>query len=128
MKEGAGMALSRAAKSLDPKVTFLRSLPAFSGLRDRDIVSLSSLFDEVRIEAGERLVRGGEPGHELFLLPDGLALPSLREEALATIGGGGVGGGGLPRGRGPCPSSRRSCRRGRDRWPGRPRSWRPWLR
>jgi CRP-like cAMP-binding protein len=88
MKEGAGMALSRAAKSLDPKVTFLRSLPAFSGLRDRDIVSLSSLFDEVRMEAGERLVREGEPGHELFLLADGLALVSLREEALATIGAG----------------------------------------
>ena len=88
MKDGAGMALSRPAKTLDPKVTFLRALTGFSGLRDRDLVSLASLFDEVRTEAGERLIREGEPGHELFLLADGLALVSLREEALATVGAG----------------------------------------
>src|SRR5436853_1764763 len=82
------MALSRAAKTVDPKVPFLRSLPSFSGVRDRDLASLASLFDEVRLEAGEPLIREGEPGHELFLMVEGLALVSLREEALATVGAG----------------------------------------
>jgi len=81
------MSISRIAKT-DPKVAFLRSVPGLSGVRDRDLVSLASLFDEARLEAGTPFIREGEPGRELFLIVEGEAVVSLRDHALAKVGPG----------------------------------------
>jgi CRP-like cAMP-binding protein len=78
----------RTAKTDDPKVAFLQSVPGLSGVRHRDLASLALLFDELRLNAGDLLIREGRPGRELFLIVEGEALVSLRDHALATVGPG----------------------------------------
>ena len=72
----------------DPKVGILRSVPTLSGLANRELASLASHFDDVQVDAGERLIREGEPGREIFLVVEGEAVVSLRDDALATVGPG----------------------------------------
>src|SRR5437764_13004829 len=82
------MFVPRIAKTVDPKVGILRSVPTLSGLANRDLARLASHFDDVCVDAGERLIREGEPGREIFLVVDGEAVVSLRDDALATVGPG----------------------------------------
>jgi CRP-like cAMP-binding protein len=84
----ASMALTRAGRLADPKVALLRSVPGLGGIRGRDLASLASLFDEVRFDAGELVVREGEPGRELFILVEGKAAVSVGDHALALLGPG----------------------------------------
>ena len=76
----------RSSRAHDPKGEFLRSVPGLGGELERDLVSLASLFDEVRVDAGAVLAREGEPGHELFLIMEGEAAVSLQDHPLATVG------------------------------------------
>ena len=82
------MLVSRALKSVDPKVAFLRSLPGLAGIRDRDLVALASLFDEARVDAGRVLIREGASGREMFLVVEGQAAVTLRGDFIATVGPG----------------------------------------
>jgi|SRR6266542_1980669 len=81
------MLMTRATKA-DPKIAVLRNLFGFSGPRDRELLALASLFDEVRLQPGERLIREGEPGREVFLIIDGQAAVSLHDQPLGTVGPG----------------------------------------
>ena len=81
------MLMTRATKA-DPKIAVLRDLFGFARPRDRELLALASLFDEVRLEPGERLIREGEPGREVFLIVDGQASVSVREQPLGTVGPG----------------------------------------
>ena len=81
------MLMSRIPKT-DPKVAVLRDCFGFSSARERDLTALAMLFDEVRIAAGERLVREGEPGREFFLIVAGQAVVSFDGEPVATVGPG----------------------------------------
>src|SRR5438067_8684949 len=81
------MLMTRATKA-DPKIAVLRDLFGFAGPRDRELLALASLFDEVRLEPGEPLIREGEPGREVFLIVDGEAAVSLQDQPLGTVGPG----------------------------------------
>jgi CRP-like cAMP-binding protein len=82
------MTITRFAKHVDDKAARLRSALGLSGASDRELLELSSLFDEVDVGPGEVLMREGAPGRELFLIVDGEVAVSLDEQALATIGAG----------------------------------------
>ena len=72
----------------DPKVAVLRESFGLSGTRQRDLSALATLFDEVRIAPGERLVSEGEAGSELFLIVTGEAAVTSGGEMVATVGPG----------------------------------------
>src|SRR5687767_4423214 len=82
------MSITRFAKHVDNKAQLLRSTLGFSGASDRELLQLSSLFDEVELDAGDVLIREGDPGRELFLIVDGEVAVSLESHALATAGPG----------------------------------------
>ena len=81
------MLISRATKT-DPKVAVLRDSFGFSGSRERDLQALAMLFDEVRIEPGERLIRERESGRELFLIVAGQVAVTVGDQPLGTLGPG----------------------------------------
>jgi CRP/FNR family transcriptional regulator, cyclic AMP receptor protein len=81
------MLTTRATKT-DPKIAVLRELFGFAGPGDRELLALAALFDEVRVEPGECLIREGEPGREVFLIVDGQAAVSLHDKPLGTVGPG----------------------------------------
>jgi len=81
------MLMSRATKT-DPKVAILRDCFGFSGNRERDLQALAMLFDEVRIEPGEHLIREREPGLELFLIVAGHVAVTVGDQPLGTLGPG----------------------------------------
>jgi CRP-like cAMP-binding protein len=81
------MHISRAARS-DPKAAVLRSALGLRGASDRDVLFLASLFDEVRLDEGEILMREGEPAREMFLIVEGEVAVSLRHDTIALIGPG----------------------------------------
>jgi CRP-like cAMP-binding protein len=81
------MLMSRGTKT-DPKVAILRDCFGLSGSHERDLHALATLFDEVDLEPGERLIREGQPGHELFLIVDGQVAVSLHDQPLGTAGPG----------------------------------------
>lgn len=80
--------MSRSTKALDGKAASLQSVLGLTGLRARDLELLASLFDELHLDAGEALLREGQPATELFLIVDGEAAVSLGDHALATLGPG----------------------------------------
>src|SRR5437763_728894 len=82
------MFLSRTAKAVDPKVSLLQAVPGLSALHQRELADLARHFDDLDIDAGHQLIREGEPGRELFLIVDGQAVVSLRDQVLATVGPG----------------------------------------
>ena len=81
------MLMTRATKT-DPKVAVLRDCFGFSGRRERDLQALAMLFDEVRIEPGERLIRESESGRELFLIVAGQVAVTVRDQPVGTLGPG----------------------------------------
>jgi len=81
------MLITRATRH-DPKLDVLRDAFGFAGARLRDLQALARLFDEVQVDAGERLVREGEPGRELFLIVDGQVAVTVHDQPLATVGPG----------------------------------------
>jgi len=72
----------------DPKLALLRDAFGFAGAPLRELQTLATYFDEVRVEPGERLTYEGEPGRELFLIVDGEAAVSVGSEAVGTVGPG----------------------------------------
>jgi CRP-like cAMP-binding protein len=81
------MLLTRFPKT-DPKTVVLRDAFGFTGARPRDLQALATLFDEVRVEAGEPLTNEGETGRELFLIVAGHAAVSVNGQPLGTVGPG----------------------------------------
>ena len=79
---------TRTTKSADPKVDLLKVVPELAKLSYRDLAALALHFDDLDIAAGQSLIREGQAGRELFLIVDGQAVVSLRDEVLATVGAG----------------------------------------
>ena len=57
----------------DPKISLLRTVPAFARLPDPDLARLASCFDEAQVGAGIVLAREGGIGRELVLIVEGQA-------------------------------------------------------
>ncbi len=53
------------------KALFLKGVPLFADLPGEELAEVALIADEVRAEAGEDLVREGEPGYALFLVLEG---------------------------------------------------------
>ena len=53
------------------KVLFLKVAPLFADLPGEELAQIALIADEVRAEAGEELMREGEPGEALFLVVEG---------------------------------------------------------
>lgn len=81
--------MTRTPKT-DPKLAVLRDSFGLSGLREPHLLALATLFDQLRVEPGEQLIREGEAGRELFLIVAGQVAVSVHGEAVGTVGPGEV--------------------------------------
>jgi CRP-like cAMP-binding protein len=70
------------------RLRLLRQVPAFRRSSDRVLARIDSLMDEVTVEAGQVLIREGEPARQSFIVLWGRAGVSLRGEPLAVLGPG----------------------------------------
>jgi CRP/FNR family transcriptional regulator, cyclic AMP receptor protein len=75
-------------KTARSKIALLRSVPGLTTLGVRDLARLAPLFDDVRIDAGEVLVREGQPTHELVLIVEGSAELSRGGNPVGAVGPG----------------------------------------
>lgn len=66
----------------------LAHVPLFARLSDHDRDAVRSLLTEVRVPAGEILVRQGAIGHEFFVIISGTASVDRGDEHLADVGPG----------------------------------------
>jgi glutaminase len=58
----------------------LREMDILSGMSDRDTALLESIVEETRFQAGDVILREGDPAEALFLLAEGLVTVCLRME------------------------------------------------
>jgi len=72
----------------DAKTAFLRTLPVVGAQPGPDLLTLSTLFDEVDVDPGYVLVREGETSRQLYLVIDGRAVVSAGGTIIGTIGPG----------------------------------------
>lgn len=61
------------AVDTDTKIALLRKQSAFARLTDKEIASLAKLLHEVEYEAGEHVVREGDPVDSIFIIVNGSA-------------------------------------------------------
>jgi CRP-like cAMP-binding protein len=66
----------------------LRLVPLFRGLTDRSFEAVADLASEKRYEAGDVLVRQGEPGHEFLIIVSGRALVERDGKRVRELGPG----------------------------------------
>lgn len=76
------------ARTVDPKLELLRSVPALRTHSDRELARVAPLVDEVRFRAGDVLMQEGRPGDEVFVIVAGTASVTLRGERVAALGPG----------------------------------------
>ena len=70
------------------RVGVLRQVPLFQGLTDRAISAVARVTNEIRFEAGEALVREGEPGHSFLVVESGQAEVTRDGQTIRTLGRG----------------------------------------
>jgi len=66
----------------------LRKVPLFAELHRDDLDRLGPISTELRIPAGEHLMREGEVAHEMFVILDGTLEVTRGGQPVATIGAG----------------------------------------
>lgn len=66
----------------------LRSIPLFQGMSDRSIDAIDGLAVPVTFQAGETLVREGDPGDTFLILLAGSAVVTTRGAEVRTLGAG----------------------------------------
>lgn len=74
----------------DEKIDLLRSVPLFTGLRDRELKRLSALADIVDLPSDRQIMVQGERGAEMFVLVSGGARVERNGESLGDRGAGAV--------------------------------------
>jgi CRP/FNR family cyclic AMP-dependent transcriptional regulator len=70
------------------RVQFLETIPLFSACSRHEIATIARAANAITVHAGEALAHEGQPGHEFFVVIDGIARVTLRGETLATLGPG----------------------------------------
>jgi len=76
-----------------PRKSYVREsiarVPIFELCSPKELEEVDRLVDEVTIPAGERLIREGEIGGELFIVERGRAVVNVKGRQVAEIGEGG---------------------------------------
>ena len=73
----------RSSPELD-RIKFLKTVPFFNELSDRQLKTVSSILFERRYETDEFIFEEGQPGAALFLILDGSVIIEMRREDHAT--------------------------------------------
>ena len=73
----------RSSPELD-RIKFLKTVPFFNELSDRQLKTVSSIVFERRYETDEFIFEEGQPGAALFLILDGSVIIEMRREDHAT--------------------------------------------
>jgi len=76
-----------------PYTKFLRTIPAFRSLAEREVSRLSSQCEPVRVAAKAQVIRRGDPGDAMYIVKEGIVrIPILddsgREKFVARLGKG----------------------------------------
>jgi CRP/FNR family transcriptional regulator, cyclic AMP receptor protein len=72
----------------DTKLADLGRIWLFSSLSKKELATIGRRADEVRVAAGKVLTVEGKPGHEFFLIIDGLASVQRGGREVARLGAG----------------------------------------
>ena len=72
----------------DEKLEHLGNMWLFSSCSKRDLQRIAKAGDEVEVPKGRVLCEEGQPGHEFFLIREGLASVRSRGRKVATLGAG----------------------------------------
>ena len=76
--------MKRATMTMDSR-SRLRDVPGFQGLSDQTLAQIDALSTELRIPAGQRLIRQGNPGRETFLVTEGMAAVRHDGDTVAVV-------------------------------------------
>jgi CRP-like cAMP-binding protein len=68
--------------------SFLRDVPIFSDLDEKELMSIHSLMTEIPVEPGRILTTEGQVGLEFMILVEGTAEVTKGGELVATLGAG----------------------------------------
>jgi CRP/FNR family cyclic AMP-dependent transcriptional regulator len=86
------MKFAKSQKPAQPQKTakadLIGGVGLFAGLNRREITRLATMVEELQVEAGRVLCREGNPGSEFFVIAEGRAEATLRDEHLAYLGAG----------------------------------------
>jgi CRP/FNR family transcriptional regulator, cyclic AMP receptor protein len=74
--------------SRDTETDLLGALPLFSECNEEELRGIAALVTAVSAPTGEVFTAEGEPGREFFVIVEGRARVTLRDEELATLGRG----------------------------------------
>jgi CRP/FNR family cyclic AMP-dependent transcriptional regulator len=72
----------------DAYLDYLAKVPLFSALGKKELKQVASLTFDSKSKAGSAIVREGTPGNEFYLITEGTAVATLRDEELARFGPG----------------------------------------
>jgi CRP-like cAMP-binding protein len=81
-------AIDRAAEIPVERLELLHANPIFAPLPEPTLEHLADALDEVRVSAGEEIVRQGEPGDRFYLVKDGTLDVSVDGRKVKTLGPG----------------------------------------
>jgi CRP/FNR family cyclic AMP-dependent transcriptional regulator len=70
------------------KIDLLRHIPLFERCSRRELARLATTADEVDLPEGRALTREGEPGHEFFVLVEGLAVVRRKGRRVTVLSAG----------------------------------------
>ena len=74
----------------DHWLNHLAQVPLFAECSRKQLQAVAAATTELDVEAGKVLVREGEPGHEAFVIVEGSATVSRRDQHVASLGAGDV--------------------------------------
>jgi CRP-like cAMP-binding protein len=74
----------------NPKADALRTVPAFAGLSDHQLVRLAGYLDEASVDAGETLIREGHFNSTFWIVLEGSVEVTVQGHVRRQIGPGGV--------------------------------------
>ena len=70
------------------RVEVIEQVPLFTGLSERDVTQIASMFKERKFPAGETIIKEGVGAAAFFVIESGEATVSIRGERIRTLGRG----------------------------------------
>lgn len=72
----------------DQFLQFLQKVPMFQACSKKDLITIGRLAEDVKVDAGQALVKEGARGEEFFIITNGTATVSRAGKTIATLGPG----------------------------------------